>query len=285
MVCTCGTGRLSAQSVEGFAEPIEFVRVAAPEAGIVRSNLVSQGEAVRAGQAIASLDTEVLLASLELARAKAASLGELQAAEAALRLRERRVQQMDSLIAQGHASPEETARAHTDLAIAAASLLAAKEEQRLRQLEVQQIEAQIERRTIHSPIDGIVIQLHKCPGEFVAVNDSGIATVVQLSALRVKFFPSTRQAAQLAARQTVEILFPESGQSTTGAVDFVSPVTDSDSGTVRVEVVIDNQEGMYRSGTRCQLHTPSERVSTAALPGSYGLNFPAATKQQGEHLP
>ena len=38
-----------------------------------------------------------------------------------------------------------------------------------------------------------------------------------------------------------------------GAIDFISPVTDAESGTVRVKVRIDNPQNKYRSGQRCAL--------------------------------
>ncbi|WP_170156865.1 hypothetical protein [Roseimicrobium gellanilyticum] len=46
------------------------------------------------------------------------------------------------------------------------------------------------------------------------------------------------------------------GQSTTAPakVEFISSVTDSASGTVRVKFVIDNAAGTYRSGVRCTLN-------------------------------
>jgi multidrug efflux pump subunit AcrA (membrane-fusion protein) len=37
-------------------------------------------------------------------------------------------------------------------------------------------------------------------------------------------------------------------------VEFVSPVTDAASGTVRVKFVLDNTKGDYRSGTTAKLN-------------------------------
>jgi multidrug efflux pump subunit AcrA (membrane-fusion protein) len=45
----------------------------------------------------------------------------------------------------------------------------------------------------------------------------------------------------------------DSSASVQGAVESVSPVTDAESGTVRVKVCFDNPKGEYRSGQRCTL--------------------------------
>ena len=39
----------------------------------------------------------------------------------------------------------------------------------------------------------------------------------------------------------------------TGRIEFISPVTDPASGTVRVKFVIENAAGKLRSGVRCAL--------------------------------
>ena len=37
-------------------------------------------------------------------------------------------------------------------------------------------------------------------------------------------------------------------------MEFVAPVTEAESGTVRVKVLIDNAKGAYRCGIRCLLN-------------------------------
>ena len=45
----------------------------------------------------------------------------------------------------------------------------------------------------------------------------------------------------------------ELGFEVEGRVEFVSPITDADSGTIRVELSIDNSKGGVPSGVRCVL--------------------------------
>lgn len=253
LIVLLSTATADAQTLEAFTEPSETVRVASPEAGIIASVELSEGDRVSAGQLIATLDTKILEASLASARAIAESRGSLASANATLNLRRIRHEKIKRLHDDGHASPEEAERAASDLAVAEAELISIREKIDQSRLEVKRIEAQIERRKIRSPIDGVIIRLEKKPGELVAAGDSLVATVVQLSELRVRFYLPTPQAIKLKRNDQVKVFLPQTDQTTSGSVDFVSPVTDSDSGTVRVEVVIKNTKNEYRSGLRCIL--------------------------------
>jgi RND family efflux transporter MFP subunit len=238
----------AAEAVEGFSQPFLEVQVAAPESGIIETILVKQGQAVRRGQVLATLDQSVLRTSLEFARAKARATAARDAARAELALRQSRLEKLLSLRAEGHSSREEVERTQTDVQIAQARLRAAEEEWELNQLEVRRIEAQLARLAIVSPTDGVVVRLHREAGEFVAANAPQVATVVRLDALRVKLYPPTDLAGHLSTAQSVPLVFPETGQHAEGRVEFISPTTDADSGTVRVELIIDNADGRYRSG-------------------------------------
>ncbi len=237
--------------ITGFAEPLQQVEVAAPEAGLIESIRVREGDQVERGQTLATLDARVLEASLALARAKSQSTAQVDAATAEYELRKDRLGAIEQLQREGHANTEELQRARRDASVAESKLKAAQEDVALSALEARQIEAQIDRRTVRSPIDGVVIRLTKQQGEFLSPADPVLATIANLDTLRVKFHVPTRQATRFAVGQTVDVFFPDDERLATARIDFVSPVTDADSGTVRVDVVIDNKQGLFRSGVRC----------------------------------
>lgn len=70
-----GGATLAARAAEpptlGYIEPYHIVTVSAAESGIVAEMLVKEGDAVKKGQVLARLDTAVLAAELEIARAEA----------------------------------------------------------------------------------------------------------------------------------------------------------------------------------------------------------------------
>jgi RND family efflux transporter MFP subunit len=244
---------LHANDVDSFTEPYRTINVSSAEQGIVTKLLVKEGDTVRQGQLLATLDTDVLEAALEIAKAGKESMGRIKSATAAVELKKERFQKLQELKEEGHAHPEEVLRAKTELEIAEAELLAAKEEQKIKELECSRIETQIERRKITSPIDGIVTKLHKELSEQVAATDPIVLTLVQCDRLKIIFPIPSSEAARFSIGQKIAVNFPGDSSAAKGLVESVSQVTDPESGTVRVKVVIDNIQKRYRSGMSCLL--------------------------------
>ncbi|NUQ66646.1 MAG: efflux RND transporter periplasmic adaptor subunit [Pirellulales bacterium] len=242
--------------IEGFTEPHATIDLAATENGVVASILVKEGETVSKGQLLATLDTDVLETTLEVARAQMHSTGKIDAAQADWRSWQSKLDKLRELRTKGHASQTELERAEADCAIAKARLEMAREDQAISALDYKRIEAQLERRRIRSPIDGIVLKVFKDAGEAILPTSPNVLTLVELDPLRARFSVPTPQAASLRPGSSVLVRFPETGRQAIGAVEFVSPVTDAKSGTVPVAVVLPNEHGKYRSGVRCVLEVP-----------------------------
>lgn len=238
---------------ESFTEPFRRIDIAPAELGTIKEVLVHEGDPVTRGQIVAKLDHDYLLVSLESARANREAQGKLSAAIAERDMRNTRAERLTLLREKGHASQEEVSRAEADLAVAQANLTIAREQQILDALECKRLEAMLERRILRSPIDGVVLRVHRDEHEFVSTTSSAVVTVVQLDKLRVVFSLPTAQAAQLAVGREMRLQFPESNQTTKGIVETISPVTDPESGTVRVRVLIDNSRALYRCGVKCTL--------------------------------
>ncbi len=248
--------------VEGFAEPFQDIEVATgAESGLITKILVREGDAVRHGQIVATLDTSVLDASFEISRRRAEFDGRLQAAVAEQKMRSRRLEKLYELQRRGHASPAEIDRAEADLAVAEAQVTLAHEDRELSKLECERIQAQIEQRRLRSPIDGVVVEVFHEVGESIVFSDPRMMTLVQLHPLRVKFPVSVKQSQEFAENQKVAIELPEFKATVEGRVQLVAPVLDAKSGTVQITCLIDNQEGKFRSGMRCLLSVSGEPES------------------------
>ncbi len=262
-IAALATAAVRGASFDGFTEPFHKIEVAASETGTVAQLMVREGDRVTKGQALATLDNDVLEVSREIATANVQAKGKLDSAIAERELRKTRLERIEPLRAEGHASQEEVDRATTDLAVADANCRAAREQHQLDELERKKIEAMIERRTLRSPIDGYVLKLQKDEREFVSANSATVATVVQLDPLRAVFSLPTAAAAKLTVDGTVDLELPESGAKVRGKVEFVAPVTEAESGTVRVKVLIDNANGAYRCGIRCVLSAEDAKKAPA----------------------
>lgn len=257
---------VSSDQLEAFAEPYRTSQVATSDMGIIREVLVHEGDLVEEEQPLVKLDDELTAASLEIAKQNLASRGALNSAEAELRLHTSRAEKFETLVRSGNARPEELERTKTEKEVAAARVLTAQETLIVRKLELERIQLELERKTVRSPLRGVVAKVHREVGEFVSPNDPVVVTVVQLDPLLATFSLRPAQASQLQAGRAVQVLFVSSETPVKAEVEFVSRVTDARSGTVRVKVRIPNAKGTCRSGDRCLLMLSDKGLATPNSP-------------------
>lgn len=259
LVCTLASNVLAREpeAIESFTEPFRKIDVAPAEPGTISELRVREGDTVTKGQLLAGLDRDALLVQLEMSRAAMEAHGKLDSAQAEFALRKSRLVNLETLRQRGHANQEEVNRARADVAIAEANLLAAREQATLDALEYKKTQALIERRTLRSPIDGVVIRVHREEREFVPASSPTVLTVAQLNPLRVVFSLPTALAASLQEQEAQTVVMSETGEAVTGRIELVSAVTDAESGTVRVKVLLDNAAGQLRSGVRCAWPLPA----------------------------
>lgn len=250
--------------IDGFTEPYRRSELAATEPGVVANVLVEEGDRVEAGQLVAQLENAALKAAAETAQATAENLGRLDAAKAECELRERRLNRLKELRTKGHAHQEELDRAETDLAVAQANFRIAQEQQRVDVLQSKHAEALLERRNVRSTLSGLVVFVHHQPGEFVTAASPAVVTVVQIDKLRVTFALPTAEARRLTANQRVQVKFAETNSAAAAVVESVSSITDPESGTVRVRVLIENSEERYPCGVKCELILPARVANLEA---------------------
>ena len=255
---TIGVFSTNASSVlaldfDGFTEPNRTINVAADETGIVSELLVREGDFVKRGQPIAKLNSDIHRALLAIAEQNAQTEGRLAGADAELQLRRERFSKLESLRSEGHARQEEVDRARAEVEISEANVRSITEDLIVKKLEYEKLKTQLDRRTVRSPIAGTVMTLHKQLGEFVAPNTPEILTLVELDPLLANFSMTSHDVERIELGQQVKVRFPANGQLVDGVVDFIAPITDAESGTIRVKVKVKNSESKLRSGERCTL--------------------------------
>jgi len=253
-------------AIEAFTEPYADIELAASEMGILARIDVKEGDMVRVGQEIASLDDSVLQAALKVAIASKDAQGSLESAQADLENRVADLEKLRQLRERNHASQNEVDRVATDVRIAKARLLAVREELEVKRLECERIRAQLARRQIRSTIDGVVTETYREEGEFVSPSQPTVARVVQLHPLKIIFSVPAERRSEITQGQTVPISVGATQeaekQSTQAVVEFVSPTADGGSGTFRVKVRLPNPNGKWQAGAYTVLHLdqPPTRV-------------------------
>lgn len=243
----------SSQIIQTFTEPIRLSQVAAAESGIIRQIDVREGQRVMAGDSLAVLDKSILEKSLQLAMSKAKSNAQVNAAQAELEIKEQQFEKLKKLDEDGHANPYELKRAFAEYRAAISQFDLAIEERGRNEIEVERIQAQLARRTVRCPFDGVVTDVHKEVGEFVASNEPEVVTIVQLTQLRARFYLNVDQAARLQKGDSVPVSIGWREDPVIAIVELVSPIIDPDSKTVRIDVLVDNSGSQFKSGIECRL--------------------------------
>ena len=77
--------------------------------------------------------------------------------------------------------------------------------------------------------------------------------VVQLDPLRVTFGLPTGHARRLRVGDRATILLVDDNTPVAAEIEMISPVTEAESGTVRVKMRLANPDGKLRAGVRCAL--------------------------------
>lgn len=250
-IATTTTASVNPGWVRGFTEPVRLTDVAASEDGNIAVIHVRRGQRVQPGQVLVTLDKELLKAQASIARARSESTAAIDAARIRLRRARHRFDKIQQLRSAGLGSVEELDAAQSDVDLALTQLAEATDAASLNKLELDRIETALRKRDIVSPTPGVVTQIHREVGEFVSLAERVVVTVAKLDQLRIPIYVSGAQAARLKLAEELTVRFSSEIAQTIAIIDYISPVSDPGSGTVLVELLINNKNGARRSGIAC----------------------------------
>lgn len=237
----------SSSQVVGFTEPYKMIELSSDELGAIAEMFVAEGDFVTANTPIAQLDARVQELQLKIATQVASTKSELIGAEQILAKRRSILDRLRQLQAQGHAGDAEIIRAEMEFSIAESKVMSAKEGTAVRKIEMERAAMQLQRRSILAPFDGVVSKIHRKQGEYLSPLNPEVVTIVQIDRLMATFnVPSTQISMfEVGATHQVELA---NGNTVNAVVEKVGVVTDAQSGTVVIKLVIENADGNIRSG-------------------------------------
>ncbi|MFI4889023.1 MAG: efflux RND transporter periplasmic adaptor subunit [Steroidobacterales bacterium] len=235
-------------------EPYRTVEVRSPVTGVIDKLYVSRGSMVKQGAPLVKLDTTVESAAAELALYKSQMNGALQSAESRVLHAESKARRKTDLAASNFASAQDREDAEAEAAVARADVIAARETQKLAKLEYAYASAQLGLRTIHSPIDGVVVDQAMNIGDLAQPGESNafIVKLAQIDLLRVKailplaFYPRVKlgQRADVVPEKPIEGHYA-------AILTVVDKVIDAASGTFQIRMDLPNLKGTLPSGLKC----------------------------------
>jgi biotin carboxyl carrier protein len=147
---------VDANPLDCIIEPYDVVKVGSPVTGLIEKIFVERGDTVEAGQVLAELESGVEKAAVALARVRSRMVDDVKSREAELELGKRRQQRAGELFERDALSLDELDQLETDTELARHELKEARDNLELAQLELTQAIVALDRRTIRSPIPGVV---------------------------------------------------------------------------------------------------------------------------------
>lgn len=250
---------------EGFTEPRYAIMVAATEIGRLNTVTVEIGDVVKEGQVIGQLEDALQASSVRIAQLQTTMVGELMATEAEAQLHRERAEKLRQLHNDGMARPDEVARAETDKRVAASKLAAAREQLELRKLELERNQVQLERRKIRAPMNGVISEVYRQPGEYITPSDPSIARLLVIDRLFAVFSIPVEDTVEIEVGAPVQVVLRSNAATIDAVISSIAPEIDGESGTVQVRVELDNKMGRLLSGDRCTLRLES-RTASRPLP-------------------
>ncbi len=258
-------------TLQGVLDPIETLRLATRDPGIVTQVFVAEGSTVSAGDPIAVLNDEMVGAEvsaakneLQIARQETKNDVDLQYAKISsevnqqVLIRSRRASEQFAKSVSG----TELERLRLEYERSRLSGLQAEREQDIHRLteslksdQLAIAKIRLKNRTIVSEIEGTVVEVFHTPGEFVNAGEP-IARILNLNRLRVICDGSARKInpSQLSDEAVFKFAQPGGREiSLPAKITFLSPEIDPVRQTFSIWAEIQNEAGVLRSGNVGQL--------------------------------
>ena len=240
-------------AVPGIVEPLHEARLSPSVGGTIAAILAPEGTRVKKDDPLIELDRDI--EELEVLRRRLAweSKAEVEAAAARVATSSNDVEATRKLFdSTKSVSREELEKKELELKIARAEharLTAAEERE---QLECRMAEAQLARRTIRAPFEGVVTDVYVDLGEMCdPQRQQAVVRLVQSDQCRFVANIDAALARPLREGQEVRLELGEQGGpavSRGGRVDFISPVVDPASGLRKVKVLFENRDDPVTPG-------------------------------------
>ena len=256
-----GAGGAQANPYDCLIEPNQIVELRSPVEGVIHSVLVKRGDRVQAGQVLVQLDSSVEQSSVELARYRAQVSGRLQSARNRLEYASKKFERSQELHNKEFVAAQARDEAQAEKLLAESAYKEVQEELEVARLEFRQASEALNRRSLRSPFEGVVMDRLLNPGD-LAESGTGrkpILKLAQVKPLRVEVVLPIEAYGQIKRLSTAEITPEALGGSYKATVTIVDSVFDAASGTFGVRLELPNSASALPAGVRCKADFPALR--------------------------
>lgn len=221
-------------SAVGSIRPNQGAMLSAQSGGTVSKVLVKSGERVKKGQLLVEIDSSVEKASLK------ASEAQLPAAQA-------NYNRYRNLVASNSAS-----KAELDSAQSTYNQLVAS---------IESLKAQIERRQIYAPFDGVAGIVNVNVGQYISVGTE-VVRVEDQSSMKIRFtLPQTNLEDIFVGQKVTATIDALPGMTFPARIIAIDPAVDSSTGLINLEALVESGQDKLLSGmfTRLNISLPTLR--------------------------
>ena len=243
----------TAKGYECLIEPHSLVEISTREEGIIDELHVKRGDIVKKDQALIQLESGLEEVTFKLAKARVKMKADIAFKRTTLEYHDRQLKRMNKLYKKKHISFSEKDKADTDVLLARSDLNDAIENMDLTKIEKERAEYLLKRRTIFSPINGVVVESFLDVGE--SVDDSRpIMSIAEVDPLNIEVILPVEQYGSVKVGSFAEVTPVISGGTAQKVkVVIVDRVIDAASNTFGVRLLLSNPDHNIPGGIRCDV--------------------------------
>ncbi len=234
-------------------EPEAIINLVSSEDGRIAAIKVRRGSIVHKGDVLVELEDDVQRLNLAMAEVRKDSDLEMKAAQARLAQRITDLERIQTLANRNVASQTQVEDAQIELELTKLTVEQARMTAALAEIEHRQAATLLAHRTLHSPIDGVVVAVQAAPGAF-ASQQLQLLTLADIDPLHVEVFAPLDYYDKISVGDVFKVAqsAPLTGvfDATVSAVDTVF---DAASGTFGIELEVPNSTASIPAGTRCEI--------------------------------
>jgi RND family efflux transporter MFP subunit len=242
------------QSMEfdGIIDPYMIAKLGSPVQGVLDKVLVDRGDMVKEGQVLATLESDVEKTTMEFAKARFEMRASVKMKEIELEYAKTNYERSLDLYDQNVLSKNEWDEITTKKNLAEHALAEELESKQLASLELKEATAIVDRKSIKSPVTGVVVERYLSPGEYVEAEP--IVQVAQINPLKVElilgieFFGSIKEGMVASVKPAAPL-----GGEYTARVKSVDKIVDAASSTFRVTLELPNPRYQVIPGFKCKV--------------------------------
>lgn len=237
-------------------EPFQKIELRSSVEAQIEKVLVDRGSFVKKDQELVRLVSGVEEAAKAAAQYRSRMQGQLRSAETKVDYLKQKLRRREELVGQGFVSGQDRDDTASELLLAEAELLSARDDQELASLEYQRQLQLVQQRHLRSPFSGVVTERLQNPGELAQVGETArpILRLAQTHPLRIEVILPVALYGKVKVGHKAQVVsdMPVNSQYL-AVVRIVDTVVDSASGTFGVRLELPNPKGDIPAGVKCRV--------------------------------